>query len=243
MEIDLVVDSEQRQALVFAPSGGTAPHPLVLAFHGHGGTMTSAAATMHIETLWPEAVVVYPQGLAGRPSPVDPAGHNTGWQVVADQAAGNVGNKDLDFFDALLAKVEDSFVIDPRRVYASGFSNGAIFSYLLWAHRAPKLAAIGECAGRLMEPETFDAISPRPLAAVAGILDTTDPFDKQMASLHGAGVLNQIAGAQAPVGTHCMLYPSAVKAPIKVCIHDGSHIYPAWASDGLVSFFKNHALP
>ena len=243
MEIDLVVGGEQRRALVFAPAGGSAPHPLVLAFHGHGGSLTDAAQHMHIETLWPEAVVVYPQGLTGRPSPVDPAGLKTGWQVVFNQTDGNVGNKDLDFFDALLAQVEGSFVVDPKRVFTTGFSNGGIFSYLPWAHRAQKLAAIGECAGRLMEPETFVGKLPRPLGVVAGILDTTDPFDKQMATLHGVGVLNQIAGDQSPVGTHCTLYPSAIKAPIKVCIHDGAHAYPSWAPESFVSFFKNHALP
>ena len=78
---------------------------------------------------------------------------------------------------------------------------------------------------------------------IPGILDTTDPFDKQMATLHGAGVLNQIAGDQSPVGTHCTLYPSAIKAPIKVYIHDGAHVYPPWAPESFVSFFKSHALP
>ena len=89
----------------------------------------------------------------------------------------------------------------------------------------------------------FSAHLPRPLGVVAGILDTTDPFDKQMATLHGAGVLNQIAGDQSPVGTHCTLYPSAITAPIKVCIHDGAHVYPPWAPESFVSFFKSHALP
>jgi hypothetical protein len=64
-----------------------------------------------------------------------------------------------------------------------------------------------------------------------------------MATLHGAGVLNQIAGDQSPVGTHCTLYPSAIKAPIKVCIHVGADDYPPWAPESFVSFFKSHALP
>lgn len=34
---------------------------------------------MHIQTLWPEAIVVYPQGL-NSPGPVDPPGNKPGWQ-------------------------------------------------------------------------------------------------------------------------------------------------------------------
>ena len=57
------VDGVQREALVFGPRAkqGAARHPLVVAFHGHGGTMLSASEQMHIEALWPQAIVVYPQ--------------------------------------------------------------------------------------------------------------------------------------------------------------------------------------
>ncbi len=59
------IDGVRREALVFAPRAnyGSANHPLVLAFHGHGGQMLSTSVLMQIQTLWPEAIVVYPQGL------------------------------------------------------------------------------------------------------------------------------------------------------------------------------------
>ena len=55
------VDGEARVALVFAPAPTTSniKQPLVFAFHGHGGNMQGASQLMHIQNLWPAAIVVY----------------------------------------------------------------------------------------------------------------------------------------------------------------------------------------
>jgi polyhydroxybutyrate depolymerase len=245
------VDGEKREALVFAPEPTTVDikHPLVFAFHGHGGSMNTASQLMHIQTLWPAAIVVYPQGV-DRPSPVDPQGNRPGWEVEANQAWGNVGNKDLNFFDTMVATMHQKFAVDDERVYCTGFSNGAIFSYLLWAERPQIIAAIGEVAGRLWESEHLT--ESRALIAIAGRLDTTDPFAKQKATIdndarpadHATG-----AGQSCPVpssavsGTTCTLYPSTTHTPVKELIHPGAHLYPAWAPEEIVTFFKNHRRP
>ena len=63
-KIHLDVDGVDREAIVFAPSRRTSSKPPVLfAFHGHGGSPERMNDRAHFETLWPEAVVVYPQGL------------------------------------------------------------------------------------------------------------------------------------------------------------------------------------
>ena len=58
------IDGVTREALVYSPSkkSDNGP-PLVFAFHGHGGRMQGAARMFGFHDLWPEAVVVYPQGL------------------------------------------------------------------------------------------------------------------------------------------------------------------------------------
>ena len=61
---EVTVDGTVREALIaIPPNAKTSPSPLVFAFHGHGGNMANAARMYHIHTLWPEAIVVYPQGL------------------------------------------------------------------------------------------------------------------------------------------------------------------------------------
>jgi len=143
-----MVDGVPRTALVFAPppTATAIMHPLIFAFHGHGGNSQAAAMGMHFQTLWPEAIVVYPQGLK-TPSIVDPSGNFPGWQVELGQAG--LGDRDLKFFDAMLTGLKQTFSVDETRVYSTGFSNGAVFSYLLWAERGKTLAALGICAGRL----------------------------------------------------------------------------------------------
>jgi polyhydroxybutyrate depolymerase len=58
------VEGVTREALVYVPASAKAvPCPVVLAFHGHGGTMQNAAKKFAYHKLWPEAIVVYMQGL------------------------------------------------------------------------------------------------------------------------------------------------------------------------------------
>ncbi|MEA2618495.1 MAG: polyhydroxybutyrate depolymerase [Chloroflexota bacterium] len=249
--MQLTVDGCPREALVFS-SGSMPPsakHPLVFAFHPHGGTMQASSVHMGIQNLWPEAIVVYPQGLdTPTLGPVDPSGHATGWQVEVNQPDG-VGNRDLEFFDAMLATIEQDHVVDNKRIYATGFSNGGFFSYLLWAERGQKLAAIGECAGRLWGIGASEHLTvPRPLLAIAGEDDMTDHFADQKATIDAALVVNHATGSGISCGPMCTFYPSTIQAPVKTyivphgCPHAG-HVYPAWAPEVIAGFFKTHALP
>jgi hypothetical protein len=76
------VDGLTREALVYAPpKAKTDPTPVVFAFHGHGGSMQRAANMFGYHTLWPEAIVVYMQGVntPGRltvPTAKRPAGNS-----------------------------------------------------------------------------------------------------------------------------------------------------------------------
>lgn len=238
------IDGVKREALVFAPKPVAATtavsHPLVFAFHGHGGNMQGASTQMHIQTIWPEAIVVYPQGV-NRPSHVDTEGIKPGWQVEANQANGNVGNQDLDFFDAMLATMHQKFTVDDKRVYSTGFSNGGVFSYLLWADRSKTIAAIGEVAGRLWDSEHLT--EPRALLAIAGQLDTTDPYALQQQTVETAKHVNNATGAGQACGQNCKFYSSTTQTPVKTFFHPGAHVYPAWAPAEIVKFFKNHKRP
>ncbi|HKF22768.1 MAG TPA: esterase [Candidatus Angelobacter sp.] len=233
------VDGVPRTALVFAPQPavGVAAHklPLVFAFHGHGGTSQTAAVGMHLQTVWPEAIIVYPQGLKS-PSRIDPNGNQYGWQMQRGQAG--LHDRDLKFFDAMLAGLRQQFPIDDSRIYSTGFSNGAIFSYLLWAERGKVLAAVGVCNGLLAAGEHLTV--PRPVVVIGGESDPLVP----LASLQqGIEVDRQINGAAAsgqPCGPMCTLYPSSTQTPVVTRIHPGGHFYPPWASPAIVEFFKLH---
>jgi polyhydroxybutyrate depolymerase len=157
------IDGVERQAMVMAPSKGhrAAKEPLLFVFHWHGGSMTDAARGMHFESLWPEAIVVYMQGLPTKIY-VDPQGAQRGWQ----QEPGQFGDRDLKFFDAVLATLKSKYPVDEKRIYSTGFSNGGIFTYLLWGTRAKTFAAFAPVAAQI-----FTAVhlaGPKPFVSCGG---------------------------------------------------------------------------
>src|SRR3954469_12549725 len=129
---ELEVDGLKRTALVYAPgSANTVPAPAVFAFHGHGGSAQGAVRQFGINRHWPAAISVYMQGLNTPGRLTDPEGTKPGWQ----HSPGAQGDRDLKFFDAMLASLRRDYRVDDKRIYATGHSNGGGFTYLLWAMR------------------------------------------------------------------------------------------------------------
>ncbi|HZF10474.1 MAG TPA: esterase [Thermoanaerobaculia bacterium] len=230
------VGGVERKALVFAPPGhGGGKVPLVFAFHGHGGNMRGAARGMAFQKAWPGAIVVYMQGLP-TPSKIDPQGRRPGWQ----HELGENGDRDLKFFDAVLATLRQKYPVDDRRIYATGFSNGAFFTYFLWAERGKTFAAFGPCAG-LIWP-TLQLTEPKPALHVGGQADPLVKFADQEKTIETVRQLDGATAAGTSCGTGCTLYPSPKDTPVETFIHPGGHVFPPAATDLIVKFFKEHSL-
>lgn len=135
----------------FSDRPGSVGAPLVFGFHGHGGKASSAARKFELHRLWPEAVVVYMQGIPTPGKLTDPKGKKDGWQ----HARGEQGDRDLAFFDAVVKQFRDEYKIDESRIYSTGHSNGGGFTYLLWATHPDLFAAIAPSAagGRAIRRE------------------------------------------------------------------------------------------
>jgi polyhydroxybutyrate depolymerase len=236
---ELTVDGVVREALVaIPPKAKTEPAPLVFAFHGHGGNMNNAARMYHIHTLWPEAIVVYPQGLNTPGQLTDPDGKKPGWQG----ATGAQGDRDLKFFDAMLASLEAKFKVDAKRIYSTGHSNGGGFSYLLWAARGEKFAAFGPSAAAAIKNRSM--LKPKPMIHIAGENDPLVKFEWQKMTMEYVRKLNECGEGKSWEGTTgCTLYPSKIGADVVTFIHPGTHTYAAEAPALIVKFFKQHALP
>jgi polyhydroxybutyrate depolymerase len=149
------VNGVPREALIYAPpTAKTNATPVVFAFHGHGGTMERAARMFDYHTEWREAIVVYMQGLNTPGRLTDPEGKRAGWQhAIGDQA-----DRDLKFFDAVLASLKRDYRVNEKRIYATGHSHGGGFTYLLWAARGDPFAAFAPsaCVARaLVSTDTF----------------------------------------------------------------------------------------
>lgn len=228
------VDGVERQALVFLPAKPQNA-PVVLAFHGHGGNMRFAARGMHFQDQWPEAIVVYPQGL---PTPSllreDKQGTKPGWQ----HRPGESGDRDLKFVDTILRTLREQYSIDQNRVYATGFSNGGFFSYLLWATRPELFAAFAPGAGLIL-PDAIPT-QPRPVLHYGGRSDRLVKFSEQEKTIELARKTNHCASAGQPCGPLCTLYRSDGGTPVQAVIHPGGHLYPPPITPVIVKFFQDH---
>jgi polyhydroxybutyrate depolymerase len=231
------VDGVTREALVHVPA--KIPEegvPLVFAFHGHGGSIAQASRSFHLHQLWPDALVVYPQGLPTTGQLTDPAGQRAGWQG----AVGASGDRDLKFFDVMLAGLRRQYRVDDRRIYATGHSNGGGFTYLLWAERGDLFAAFAPSSALLSRG--FQKAPPRPALHIGSPQDTLVKFAWQARMIDQVLRLNG-CGPRQPDTPGYTVYPSTKGAEVATYLHDGGHTYPAAAPELIVKFFQAHARP
>jgi polyhydroxybutyrate depolymerase len=228
------VDGVEREALVRTPVDAKSPLPTVFAFHGHGGNSANAARQFRIHELWPDALVVYPQGLKTPGRLSDPEGKRNGWQ----HEAGGQGDRDLKFFDAMLKSLRDEGRADERRVYVTGHSNGGAFTYLLWANRGGAVAAVAPSGA--LQMRSAKVLKPKPALHVAGRSDPLVKFGWQEEMIKAVLKVNECDGEGTKDGEHLTRYASKVDAPVVTYIHPGGHRFPAEAPQLIVDFFKAH---
>ncbi len=113
--------------------------PLVLAFHGGGGRGDKLEKDIQMRLLAKtnEFILVYPNALDGN--------WNDGRPEIAS------GIDDVGFIDALLKVLKAEYQIDESRIYATGISNGGLFSFRLACERSDVFAAIAPVAGNMGE--------------------------------------------------------------------------------------------
>ena len=252
------VDGVVREALIHIPAPTkTNTASIVFAFHGHGGSMSNAAKMFHYHTIWPEAIVVYMQGLNTPGRLTDPEGKKPGWQ----SGVGDQNDRDLKFFDKVLESLKKDHKVDTRRIYSTGHSNGGSFTYLLWEARGEIFAAFAPSASlsrTLVQPKengaatlnekttnlASQAFAPKPVLHVAGESDPLVKFEWQKRMMDALRRLNHCGeGKPWEKEKQCTIYESKVHAPVVTYIHPGTHKFPEEAPGIIVKFFKGQAKP
>lgn len=233
--VELSLDGVAREALIHAPPAAkTMKTPVVFVFHGHGGTARGAVRSFAMNRHWPEAISVYMQGLNTPGRLTDPEGKKPGWQ----HSAGAQGDRDLKFFDAMLARLKQDYQIDEKRIYSTGHSNGGGFTYLLWAERGDVFAAVAPSAAAAAQ--TLPKLRPKPAMHLAGETDPLVKYEWQKATMTAVKKLNGCAEGGTAWTDQCTLYPSSTGTPFVTYIHPGGHQFTAEAPALIVRFFKEH---
>lgn len=235
--MEFTVDGVGRTALVYVPASPKAtPTPLVFVFHGHGGNARQVARGFRMDHEWPEAISVYMQGLPTPGQLTDPEGKLTGWQKsVRDQ-----GDRDLKFFDAVLARIQQEYQVDPKRIYATGHSNGGGFTYLLWLTRGDLFAAFAPSSA---VAKYVRQLKPKPVMHLAGEDDPLVKFSWQKMMMEKLRQINGCGPSGKPWDNECTIYSSASGPPVVTFIHPGGHEFDPAAPPLIVKFFKSQVKP
>jgi polyhydroxybutyrate depolymerase len=186
----------------------TKPTPVVFSFHGFASNEQEQELLSNLSTLGDTEgfIAVYPRGL-NLPEIYGGGDPDTrSWNGGACCGPAQVNNavNDVAFVDRLLADLDTRVCMDPRRVFASGFSNGAFFSYRLACERAQRFAAIAPVAGMEGMPACAPS-RPVPVLHFHGTGDTTIDYN-------GGSNLTAVGGRP---------YPSAPESVRRFAGHNG----------------------
>ena len=172
------------------PTGwdGATPLPLIVAIHGGGGNRRSAS------------IVTCPNGKEDDPGCLSEIAKSRGFAVVRPDGVGSrllrnvrtwnagggvgpwnctsgpacrAGTDDVAYFRALLDEVARTIPIDPKRVFATGISNGGAMSHRLACEMPDRIAAI-VAVGGTNQFAAAGGVCPTPIP-VLQIHGTEDP--------------------------------------------------------------------
>jgi polyhydroxybutyrate depolymerase len=241
-----------RRFLVHLPAGydRRSPLPLVLEFHGSGGSPEGQLATSQLTAL----------ADAEHFAIVAPASVGPRWNIPPDPAKPDDVRFAADVLDAMGALL----CIQPERVYATGFSGGARMSSQLACDLSQRIAAIAAIGGIRFPGPCSEARS-MPILAFHGSADRTNPYAGGGEAYWGTGVESAFDGWGRHNGCGPRRERSVAPSVVELAYGGGScadvvlyridgfghswpgAIYPdreaGTANDLLWAFFESHPLP
>ena len=160
---------EIREYIVYVSNSydETSAVPLMFNFHGYGGNASEYMNYADMRSLADSEnfILVYPQGTCLEDNP-----H---WNAGLDSPDNKSDANDFGFIEALIIDLSSNYSIDSKRIYVSGYSNGAMFAYALACYKSNLIAAVGSVSGTMLE-ETNNNCSPSHPTAMINIHGTSD---------------------------------------------------------------------
>ena len=228
---------KDRTYVLAVPDGysAQAPLPLVFVLHGSGGSAQSARTQTDLEKVaGGRAIFVYPDGLSG------------GWDLDTETSQ----NRDVGLFDAILLTAHNALCIDSRRVFVTGFSNGAYMANQLGCRRGDRIRGLVTHAGggpyELHGSYDGNGQLQCPQKAVASLVvhgnsDTTVAPNEGQKSLDHWTYANRCGGGTAPAWLPPCVAEQGCFQPVGVCRIPGLG-HGLWAQAGKVTWMFFDAL-
>lgn len=160
-----------RSYLIHLPPGynNSIPHALILSFHGYSSDDYDEERISRFDTIADNtnSIVVYPNGTTGLLA-------NRGWNTGLHPT---ITANDVLFVSNLLNKLQSNLCINPKQIYASGFSNGGGFVAELACRLSNRIAAFAPISGSYLTSfATCSATRGVPIIEFHGTADDTAPY-------------------------------------------------------------------
>jgi len=182
------VNGVSRNYLLYVPPGQSGKRmPAFIMMHGSGSSATQQERYSNFDAFAQAhgLVVMYPNGIDK---------HWNDGRVIGHESTAD----DIGFMKAMLAEVTAQGLIDPRRVYAAGISNGGFMAQHMACVMPDALAGIAVVAAT--QPVDAACPSPRPMPVIffQGTADKFVPFNGgPIAPQFGANRGTAMSNAQA----------------------------------------------
>lgn len=164
----LIIDGVEREYILHLPKNyGTEKLPLVMVFHGGGGTAEQVKDHTKFSKLADNEnfIVVYPNAI------------DKNWND------GRIGDKlpmdrdDVKFISTLLDTLTANYNINTKRIFSTGISNGGFFSFYLALKLSNRLLAIAPVTANIPENLKDSWKTDKPISVLL-INGTKDPLVK-----------------------------------------------------------------
>ena len=181
----------ERAYEIHVPAGytGATPVPLVMTIHGAHNTPALVRGWSRMNPVADQNgfIVAYPAALDC-------------WNSGPSLPGCTMADDDVGFLTLVVADIKSHACIDPKRVYATGISNGAMMAQRLGCQRADVFAAVGGVAG----PTAVSCMPARALSVVYvhGTEDRTVGYSSAQPNVNGWAMRNGCTGS--PVQTYSM---------------------------------------
>jgi polyhydroxybutyrate depolymerase len=264
--VALTVSGRQRTFDLHVPASyvPTKRTPLVFLFHGYTQTAAEIATATHFAATADTRgmIVASPSGIGNSFNAGDCCG--TAVTETVD---------DVAFTKAMIAAIDAEYCVDPKRVFATGFSNGGFLSYFLACELADQIAAVAPVSGGLrVDAAACKPKRPVPLLHIHGtndavvpyngggfgnakpVTESVDAFRTKNGCAAGAGKVVYTKG-----DVSCTKWDGcAANADVELCtVTGGGHQWPGGdafvygptksdniiASEAIADFFEAHAMP
>lgn len=228
------VGGTMRDYIVRLPDGydPNTPHRIIFAFHGMQGSadqvdtggppnagLDPTGPYYGIKDLSQDTIFVAGQALSG------------GWT--------NTNDRDIDYVKALVSELEGKLCIDQSRVFATGFSYGAIMTITVACNMADVFRAVAPMSGSLQNgcPASDHSIA---YWASHGTMDTTIDISKGEAARDEFVKRNKCSmTTQATTPDGCTAYQGcAAGYPVNWCPFDGIHQPPPFSGPAIWAFLS-----